>query len=82
MLGARGFAPVENKGVTAGSANACTSACTNSQDSGHDDPIEGLAAALRNLSPADRQRLDAMLADGTPANDSPDAADANKREGA
>ena len=35
-----GFARVANKGVASEGANVCTSACTNSQDSAHDDPLE------------------------------------------
>ena len=63
-----------NKGLASTPAAACTSACTSDAETGRagglnakayadqEDPLTKLAAALLTLSPADRQRLAAMLA--------------------
>ena len=42
-------------------ANACTAACTDSPDSGHDDALKHLAAALLALTPDQRAKVAAML---------------------
>src|SRR6266704_330097 len=50
-----------SKGLAEGDPAACTSDCTSEPENAHADPLETLAATLRNLSPADRARLAAML---------------------
>ncbi len=52
----------EDTGLTDDDTGACTTACTNSADSGHETTLEALAATLLKLSQDDRDRLAAMLA--------------------
>jgi hypothetical protein len=60
----------DSKGLTPTLPAACTSACTSegenenagTLDADQGDPLAKLAAALLTLSPADRERLVAMLA--------------------
>ncbi len=59
----------EDAGLTDGDDGACTNACTKSTESGHEMNLEALAAALLNLSPDDRAKLAAMLADGKTTSD-------------
>jgi hypothetical protein len=59
-----------HKGLTASPPDACTNACTNNPETGNAATVEALAAALQALSPADRQRLAALLS-GQPEGTSP-----------
>jgi len=74
-MGATGLEPVtpsvssksplnanENQqGLTAGPSDRCTTGCTASQDISKNLTLQDLAAALVNLSPAERAKLAAML---------------------
>jgi hypothetical protein len=55
--------PTEPQALTDTPADACTTACTESPESVHDDRLEALAAALRDLTPGQREQLARMLAD-------------------
>jgi hypothetical protein len=61
---------VNQQGLTSTSALVCTSVCTSYVESNNAnrvdaDPVTALAAALLALSPADRERLAALLAGRT-----------------
>ena len=63
--------PVESQQVAENGSPVCTRVCTSDGENAHEDPAGGdqgdllnrLAAALRGLSPEDRARLAAMLAE-------------------
>jgi integrase len=52
---------------TASLPSACTTACTSEPGNANAGTVEALAAALLQLSPADRNRLAALLANASPA---------------
>jgi hypothetical protein len=49
------------KGLAPTGSGACTSACTSEQETANAGTVEALAAALLSLSPADREKLAAIL---------------------
>jgi hypothetical protein len=54
-------ATTNQQGLTASPSDACTTACTSEPENANAGTVEALAAALLSLSPADRQRLAALL---------------------
>jgi len=50
-----------NEGLTESDSAACTTACTKSEESHHDDSLAILATALLGLSPEQRAKLAALL---------------------
>jgi hypothetical protein len=53
--------PVIESAIAAAAAPVCTSVCTSKPESTSADTLTQLAAALQNLTPADRAKLAAML---------------------
>ena len=47
--------------VTSTPEDGCTTGCTSEPETDHADPVAKIAAALLALSPADRDRLAALL---------------------
>ena len=56
-------ASVTDKELTATPPAACTRACTSDTENDYESNLESIAAALRKLSPEDRERLTALLND-------------------
>jgi hypothetical protein len=55
------FASLDNAEVTEAKDSACTNACTESADSGHEIALKTLADTIRGLTPEDRDALIEML---------------------
>jgi hypothetical protein len=53
-----------DKGVATAPASGCTTGCTSEPENASAETLDQLATAARNLSPADRGRLAAMLGQG------------------